>query len=176
MARGCVFAKGEILSVLNILEREYQKTAKLPSLTNNRLLKSYSKMAVIAAGGWVEDGIKSLMQISIERLNDLNGQTRLTNEADNIWGFGYKRHLSKGMMLAFGAHGLEFVERVVGSTNIAILSSSLGNLKAWRDDAAHSYVLTIKCNPAMVIKEIEKIFPILKHIEKCAREYRKLHY
>lgn len=176
MARGCVFAKGEILSVLNILEREYQKTSKLRSPTNSRLLKSYSKMAIVAAGGWVEDGIKSLMQISTARLKDLNGQTRLINEADNIWGFGYKKHFSKGIMLAFGAHGLEFVETSVGPTNITILNSSLGKLKTWRDGAAHSYVLTIKCNPAMVIKEVERIFPILKQIEMCTREYRKLHY
>ena len=175
MARGCIFAKTEVLAALSVLDREYKKAYKRPSPRNNRLLKAYSKMAVITAGGWVEDGIKSLMEMSILKLKELDGQKRLKNEADHIWGFRYY-HFSKGMMFAFGAHGLEYVERKIGSTDLAILSSSFGKLKTWRDDAAHSHATTIRSNPTMVIGEMNIIFPILKKIEASTREYSRKHF
>lgn len=171
-----IFTKKEILTSLNILNNDYQKAYKVASSKNTLLLKIYSKIAVITAAGWIEDGMRSLAEISTIKLKDLNGQKRLKNRVDNIFGCSYKNHFSKALSLAFGAHGLEYIENKIGATDLAILESFMGNLKSWRDDAAHSYSLTIKTNPEMIILEINKILPILKQIESSARKYGDNHF
>ena len=60
----------------------------------------------------------------------------------------------------------EFIESKTGDANIAILDSVLAKLKKWRDLAAHSHANVIQCDPSRIILEFEKIFPILKKIEK----------
>lgn len=176
MAKGVIFAKTDILAVLNIINGEYMKALSASSAKNNRLLKTYSKMAVITAGGWVEDGIKSLMEISGTKLRNVDGQKRLEHLSKRISGFSYERHFSRGVMYAFGAHGLEFIEKQLGQNDLIQLGSSLGNLKKWRDDAAHSHAVHIKATPSIIIKEIGLMFPILKNIESSARKYKNKYF
>ena len=59
---------------------------------------------------------------------------------------------------------------------MAILKSSLGNLKTWRDSAAHSLIIKIDCDPSRIIDEFKKIFPILKKMETVARAYRDTNF
>lgn len=176
MSKSCVFAKTEIFSALGILDREYKKVYKKSTVRNIRLMKAYSKMAIVASGGWVEDGIKNLSEISISKLSEPRTQKKLVDIIDKIHGFSYSSHFSRGVINTFGAHGFEFIEAEVGDADIARLSSTLGKLKAWRDTAAHSYVTTIPCDPSTVISEMKTIFPILKKVEASARLYRKNHF
>jgi len=171
-----IFTKTEILTPLAILDRGYNKASKVPSSRNNQLLKIYSKIAVITAGGWIEDGMKSLVEISAIKLRDNNGQCRLRGDVEFIFGFSYKQHFSKALMFAFGAHGLEYIEDEIGATDLVVLESSLGNLKSWRDHAAHSYSVIISATPTRVIGEMSKIIPILKKIEKSTKKYRDIHF
>ena len=176
MAKRRIFAKSEILSVLSVLDREYKKVYTISTPSNIRLMKAYAKMAVIASGGWVEDGLKDLMDVSISRLKSTKNQKKLQDMAESIHGFSYPWHFSKGVIMTFGAQGFEFIELSVGDPDISRLSSTLGNLKTWRDLAAHSHATIIKCDPSRVIMEMNLIFPILKKIETSARAYKKKHF
>lgn len=176
MAKGCIFAKGEILSVLSVLDREYKKAYGVPTPSNVRLMKTYAKMSVIAAGGWVEDGLRDLMDVSISKLKSTTNQTKIQRMVRDIHGFSYSRHFSRGVIMTFGAQGLEFIELCVGDSDISRLASSLGNIKTWRDDVAHSHAAVITCDPSRVTREVGLIFPILKKIERSARLYRKKHF
>lgn len=176
MAKACIFAKSDISSVLSLLNREYKKVYGVSTPQNVRLMKIYAKMAVIALGGWIEDGMKNLMGISIDELQEVLNQNNLKKMVGSIYGFSYEWHVSKMIVYAFGAHGLEYIESEVGDSDIARLSSSLGNLKTWRDNAAHSHATVLICNPEMVIRELNAIFPILKKMERGARTYRNLHF
>lgn len=176
MAKSCVFAKGEILSVLFVLDREYKRAYAVPTASNVRLMKTYAKMAVIAAGGWVEDGLKDLMNVSISKLKSAATQTKIQGLVKDIHGFSYPWHFSRGMIMTFGAHGLEFIEAYVGDADIARLTSALGNIRTWRDDVAHSHAAVITSDPSRVIREVGLIFPILKKIEISARLYRNEHF
>jgi len=176
MAQGSAFAKTEIIVALTLLESEYQKASAQTTSRNAKLLKTYSNMAVIAASGWIEDGIKALMDISISRLHNLDIKDRLNTKKSGIWGHSYDKHLAEGILYAYGAHGLEFIEDEIGVSDLARLKSSLGNLKKLRDGVAHSYASTISCNPAMVVRDMEIIIPILKKVETKARLYKNAHF
>lgn len=176
MLKKCVYAKTEIISVLSILNKEYNHIYNVGTLKSIKLMKAYAKMAVIALGGWLEDGQQELAQLSIIKLRENENQHKLSEMLDNIYGFSYSSHFSKSLILAFGAHGFEYIKSQVGDANIQILSSVLGNLKQWRDSASHSYVTLIPCNPSRVINEMNRIFPILKKIEKSARDYKNQHF
>lgn len=167
-----IFSKTEILSVLSLIDKEYNNIYHINTPKNIKLMKSYTKMATIATGGWVEDGLKELSQMSIDRLSE---QKRISKLTESIYGFSYN-HFYKYIIYSFGPHGLEFIESSVGDTKIFILKSSLGKLKEWRDHAAHSHRIILQCNPSQVITEFNKIFPILKEIEKYAKEYKKKHF
>lgn len=175
MARGCVFAKSDILTVLKLLDREYRKASEGKKRKDGRMLMVYSKMAVVALGGWIEDGMISLKQISANGLS-ANKRKKLEESTRYIFGFGYDKHISAVMMYAFGVHGLEYIEAQVGESDVIRLSSSLGKLAKWRNDAAHSHTKTVPCNPEMIIKEFEIIFPIVKKMEEGARMYRNDHF
>lgn len=175
MAKKCVFAKTEILSSLKVLESEYQKAYVIASPQNTRLMKAYSKISVITLGGWIEDGMKDLTDISTDNISNPDNQNKLSYMLGKINGFNY-HHVSKKIIYTFGVHGLEFIENKVGSADMARLSSSLNNLKAWRNPASHSHVVTIPCDPSRIIIELNRIFPILKNMEKSARLYRDVHF
>lgn len=171
-----IFLKTEILSVLSLIETKYVEIYPIATVKNAKLMKSYAQIAIIAIGGWLEDGLKELTKLSIINLNDLDRQDKITKMVESIYGFSYTGHFSKAIILTYGIHGYEYIETKVGDSDIAILSSSLGLLKSWRDDVAHSHRTAIPCNPTQVIIEFKKIFPILKKIEKYAREYKKDHF
>ena len=171
-----VFSKTEILSVLSLIQAEYTKIYSITTVKNTKLMKAYAQMAIIAIGGWLEDGLDELAQLSIAELSSIDRQNHTTNLVKRIYGFDYKDDFSKAIMLTFGAHGLEFIELKVGDSDIAILKSSLETLKVWRNHTAHSQRNTIIFNPAQVINEFNKIFPILKKIDKYARKYKNKHF
>lgn len=171
-----VFLKTEIYSVLSLIDAEYKKIYSITTIKNAKLMKSYAQIAIIAVGGWIEDGLEELALLSISKLTVIDNQEHITKLVDKIYGFSYKHHFSQMIILTYGAHGLEYIESKVGDSDIAILTSSLGTLKKWRDDVAHSHRTAIPCNPEQVIKEFNKIFPILKKFEKYAREYKRKHF
>lgn len=176
MSIKCAFAKTEILSSLKVIEREYNKIYNITTPQNTQLMKSYAKIAVIALGGWVEDGMKNFTNISTNKIADVKNQQKINEMLDHIYGFSYKAHIFKKIVYTFGVHGLEFIESEIGDTNMSRLSSSLNNLKTWRDLASHSHVKVISWDPSRVISELETIHPILKNIEKNARKYRDIHF
>ena len=176
MSIKCVYPKTEIFSVLSLIEKEYKKIYNITTPRNGKLMKSYAQIAIIALGGWIEDGLEELTQLSIVKLREIGNQKKATKFIDQIYGFNYDYHFSKAMMLSFGAHGLEFIESKVGDSDIAILNSSLNKLKKWRDKVAHSHRTVIPCNLTQVIREFNIIFPILKQLEKYAKEYKKKHF
>lgn len=176
MSKICIFSKTEVLAVLKNINTEYKVLYFQDTPKSARLMKTYSKIAVIELCGWIEDGLKNLAKLSIEKLKVRRVRKDVNNFIEGINGFKYDSHFSKIMMLAFGAHGFEFIESRVGDADIARLRSVLGNLKNWRDDSAHSHIITIPCDPSHIIKEMDIIFPILKKIEINARIYKKKHF
>lgn len=175
MSKKCIFAKTEITSTLKILEKEYLKLYLVSTPQSTNLMKLYSKMAIVTLGSWIEDGMKELAQISIIQLGEVKTQDKIIKMVSEIYGFNYSSNFSTSIVYSFGPHGLEFIESSIGSKNLAKLSSEFGNLKSWRDAAAHSYSAVINCDPSRAIQVFDDIFPILKKIEKCAREYRDRH-
>lgn len=167
-----IFAKKEILSVLVLLDREYKKASSGATKKDTQLMITYAKMAIIAISGWIEDGIKDLSFLSILKLKELPRQKILISLIEGIHGCSYN-HFSKAIIISFGAHGFEFLEKNIGDSDLAIVKNFLGNLKKWRDDIAHSYVAKIPRDPSGIIKEISSIFPILRSIEQCIRKYRR---
>lgn len=176
MSTKYVYTKTEILPVLLIIEKEYNKIYYITTHRNGELMKSYAKIAIIAIAGWLEDGLKELAQLSIIKLREINNQEKATKSVGQIHSFTYKNHISQAIIISFGVHCLEYIEAQVGDTDIAKLSSSLGKLKIWRDEVAHSHRTAIPCNPTQIIRELNIILPILKKIEKYARVYRKKHF
>lgn len=176
MSTKYAYSKTEILSVLSLIQKEYKKIYNITTPRNGKLMKSYAKIAIIAIGGWLEDGLKELAQLSIIKLQETKNQDKATKFVGQIYGFSYRYHFSQAIMFSFGVHGLEFIELKIGDADIARLSSSLGKLKKWRDEVAHSHRTAIPCNPTQIIQELNIIFPILKKIEQYAREYKRKHF
>jgi len=176
MSRNYIFLKKEIAADLFLINKEYQKIYFENTPRSTRLLKIYSRMALINLCGWVEDELKKLGNLSVENLKENRSRDLVNNHTAKIYGFDYDKHLSLRLILTFGVHGFEFIESKTGDANIAILDSVLAKLKKWRDLAAHSHANVIQCDPSRIILEFEKIFPILKKIEKSARKYSRKHF
>lgn len=176
MPRIYLFSKTEINAMLTILDKEYKKVYYMGTKKSTRLMQAFSKMAVLAIGGWLEDGIKQITKLSTSKLKEIKNQEKIENMVSRIYGFKYEDHFTRGILWSFGAHGFEYIETEVGSADIARLSSTLNNLKTWRDVAAHSHSRIIPCNPNQIITEMNNIFPILKKIEASAKKYKNIHF
>lgn len=174
MAKAIIFAKTEVTKTLELIVRKYLAAYDVHNADNTRLMHLYSGMAVITLSGYLEDGMDGLVDITLKSLS-VDGRKRLQESRGGIHGASYG-HLSKRIAIAFGSHGLEFIESYVGPSDIAILSSTLGTLKKLRDEAAHSHKGAILRNPSMILSDFIKIHPILRKIEKGARLYRDEHF
>lgn len=139
-------------------------------------MKAYSKMALMTVTGWIEDGVKDLIEVSEIKLSQARNKAKIKELVNNINGFSYDKHISKALILGYGIHGYEFVNMFVGDSDVQILSSTLGNFKNWRDKLVHSHRAIIPCNPMMMMTEFKKIFPILKKFETGLKKYRDTHF
>jgi len=113
MSSGCIFAKTEISEVLFQLRKEYELVLGLRSVTskkNNMLMKNYSRMSILAVSGWLEDSFDELFNISIDKLEKSEHQNEIHEITNRIHSFSYGGHVARGIMLAFGIHGLEYIE------------------------------------------------------------------
>lgn len=165
-----IFLKKTILPVLKVLDAEYQKASMLTTPIANDLMFSFARNAVVTVGGWLEDGFDETAELSIIKLKKLNIQTFIHEQIGFIYGFNYKKHVSRAVSMSFGAHGLEYIESKVGASDIAILSATLEKIEKWRNSAAHS-MATIHVVPKQIISEVNLLYPILRKFVKSAKQY-----
>lgn len=175
MAKSVRFAKTEVTRSLKLVKKRYLAAYNGEDNDNNRrLLHLYAGMAIITLSGYLEDGMNGVVDISHRGLS-ADSQKNLLEGTKRVNGASYD-HFRKRLVLAFGYHGLDFIESHVGSSNIVILKSKLGNIKKLRDETAHSHSNTIRRSPGEVLSDFEGILPILKKIEEGARLYRDRHF
>ena len=168
-----IFSPIEINKVLKLIEEEYSVAYSGIDEKSTELMQLYSTMAVLTLSGWLEDGMKELVNLSMPGLSVI-GQKRLVDRT-RVNGSSYE-HLTKRLGAAFGSHGLEFIESEVGASDIAILTSILATLKNLRNDASHSYAAVISKNPTAILSDANKLLPILGKIEIYAKLYRTDHF
>lgn len=170
---GIAFAKTEINSTLKLIARLYRSAYAGGSQNDARLLRLYSNMSIVSLSGWLEDGMDSVVDIALKGLGR-EAQERLQKKRDGVHGASYK-HFADRLQVAFGAHGLEFIESQVGPADMEILKGTLGTLKSLRDDVSHSYKVRILRNPDVILSDFVRVYPILKKFEQAARSYRDNH-
>lgn len=169
-----IFPETEITGVLKLIKHEYDIVYRVHSKRNTRLMKLYSNMAVMSLSGWIEDGMKNMVNLSLKGL-DADGQKRLLGKTGRVYGPSYI-HFTNRLEVAYGSHGLKYIESCVGDTDKDVLTSLLANIKRYRGAAAHSYAITILRDPSGILSDANRIIPILKKYEVAARAYKKQHF
>ena len=167
------FVETEINSTLKLIESLYRLAYVGEREDDVKLLGLYSKMSVVSLSGWVEDGMKGVADMVLEGLG-ATAQARLQKKQNEIHGASYE-HFANRLLLAYGAHGLDFIESRVTDVDMQVLKSTLGTLKNARNDVSHSYKVKILRSPDIILTDFIKIYPILKRFEQAAQFYRDNH-
>ena len=167
-----IFPKTEITQLLRLTKQEYDKASILSGRVSGRKMRLYYCAAVIALSGWLEDNMNKVARIPMRGL-DAQRQQRLERKL-KVNGASYE-HFTRRLEVAYGSHGLAYIERTVGDSDIARLQSKLGNLKTMRDDVSHSLSVVIRRPPNDLLGDFVLVHPILKRFEQAARQYAKDH-
>jgi hypothetical protein len=102
----------------------------------------FSKLAILELCGWIELSVDDLIERhAIRHLRDASNRKFVTGDIiKRNSGFDYNTNFRHMMMRTIGIITLEKVEAAIGPAVIAPFSAQLSNLKAVRNQLAHTYV------------------------------------
>ena len=157
--------KTAILKNLNALDRLHRK----PTSAKNGLF--YSKLALIELCGWIEVSMDDIISKCAKRNLKKRSNLKFSNEqiVGKTFGFEYNKHFRSMLRNLIGLIQLEKLEKKVDSSKFHALKSTLGTLKAARNNQAHTYIrgVTITLNaPSTTIRHFSIVYEGLKEFEQ----------
>lgn len=130
-----MISKSYITANLNELNAAYNNSSGKQALY-------FSKLAILELCGWIELSVDDLIERhAIRHLRDASNRKFVTGDIiKRNYGFDYNINFRHMMMRTIGIVTLERVEAAIDPAVIAPFSAQLGNLKAVRNQLAHTYV------------------------------------
>jgi hypothetical protein len=164
-----MIAKSYILSTLKELDSLYNHS------TSQKKAIYFSKLALIELCGWIEETVDDIIQKHANRnLKSSSNRMYCKNSiVKQNFGFQYNNNIRPMLINLLGLIGVEKLEKELECTGkVSLLKSYLGNLKATRDEAAHTHLkgFTRSYNaPSRTLGDFARICLILEEIDHKLR-------
>ncbi|MDP2792362.1 MAG: hypothetical protein Q8O15_11475 [Rectinemataceae bacterium] len=146
-----MIASTEIIPRLQNIESQFQsETDPIKALL-------LAKLAILEAGGWIEECIDSIVEDYLQRKNPASKQ-KILEKLQKMYGFSYSSEF-KGIWIQIIGHlcfdKIEYSIPMVCQQ----LESALNGLKRSRDISAHTYmkITTTIDSPVIVIIKVQQI-------------------
>lgn len=130
-----MITKSYILQNLGQLNAAYNRSI-------NKQALYLSKLAILELCGWIELSADDLVERHASRHLKEIGNLRFVENTivKRNYGFDYESNFRHMMMRTVGIITLEQIEIAIGPSVLVPFSAQLGNLKAVRNQLAHTYV------------------------------------
>jgi hypothetical protein len=165
-----------VLHNLNKLEDLYQSTRK------QQEKKFYSKLALLEACGWIEETMDAIARKYqskyIPEMRGTQGNPNYRSVSDKIkktFSFEYDKFIE--MIVAIvGRANVEYIENHISIPLVNAFKTNLNNLKAKRNDFAHTYIVTNSTithpSPSTTINDLNQIIVHLKNFDNALNRLR----
>ncbi len=131
-----MISRTQILQTLDNLQHMYNSKHKLD-------VSFYSKTAVVEACGWIEEALDDILFRCVDC--SVSDKGRIKHMKDTVikrnYGFDYETNLCNMLRQIIGYVNIQKIEkRLSKSKRFINMRAELGNLKAFRNPAAHTYM------------------------------------
>jgi len=134
----------------------------------------YSKLALLEVCGWIEETMDDIVRSCARKhLKKQNSFDSIEKVIENTHSFKYQSNFQNMLRQLVGLINLEKLENNYNSIKFQLLASSLGTLKQYRDEHAHTYIkgqTNTFYAPSFTISHFYKVYDGLKDIERCIRK------
>jgi hypothetical protein len=129
----------------------------------------FSKLGILELGGWIEETMDQVIRSCASRtLQKSANQERIEKEVIlKNYNFDYENNFRKMLTQVIGLKGVEKRENGMDPIMLQKLKTTLGNIKARRDQEAHRHLsLTMPTldAPSVTLQNFEQIYTGLKEI------------
>lgn len=129
----------------------------------------FAKLALIEICGWIEENMDSIiLKCSTKSISDLSLLALVKEETSRTYSFTYENHFRPLLVLCIGLLRSEKLEKRIHNARFQKMKASLGQLKAMRDNCAHTHIprnvtRTLHA-PSRLKSEFENVYLGLKDI------------